>query len=96
MAKATRCCIALSDFNGFWYNVLFFLMIVAFTYFYTAITVNPNQMADDLKRQNSFVPGVKPGRPTMEFLDNVISKITLPGAIFLGLIAVLPAIVFQR
>ena len=86
--------IALGDFNGFWYNLLFFLMIVAFTYFYTAITVNPQQMADDLKRQNNFVPGVKPGRPTMQFLDNVISKITLPGAIFLGLIAILPAIVF--
>ncbi len=86
---------SLSDFNGLWYNVLFFAMIVVFTYFYTAITVNPNQMADDLKRQNSFVPGVKPGRPTAEFLDEVLSRITLPGAIFLGLIAVLPAIVFQ-
>jgi len=86
---------SLSDFNGLWYNVLFFVMIVVFTYFYTAITVNPNQMADDLKRQNSFVPGVKPGRPTAEFLDEVLSRITLPGAVFLGLIAVLPAVVFQ-
>ena len=86
---------SLSDFNGLWYNVLFFVMIVVFTYFYTAITVNPNQMADDLKRQNSFVPGVKPGRPTAEFLDEVLSRITLPGAVFLGLIAVLPAIVCQ-
>ena len=86
---------SLSDFNGLWYNVLFFAMIVVFTYFYTAITVNPNQLADDLKRQNSFVPGVKPGRPTAEFLDEVLSRITLPGAVFLGLIAVLPAIVFQ-
>ena len=86
---------SLSDFNGLWCNVLFFAMIVVFTYFYTAITVNPNQMADDLKRQNSFVPGVKPGRPTAEFLDEVLSRITLPGAVFLGLIAVLPAIVFQ-
>ncbi len=86
---------SLSDFNGLAYNVLFFAMIVIFTYFYTAITVNPNQMADDLKRQNSFVPGVKPGRPTAEFLDEVLSRITLPGAVFLGLIAVLPAIVFQ-
>ncbi|MDG1673847.1 MAG: preprotein translocase subunit SecY [Flavobacteriales bacterium] len=86
---------SLSDFNGLWYNVLFFALIVVFTYFYTAITVNPNQMADDLKRQNSFVPGVKPGRPTAEFLDEVLSRITLPGAVFLGLIAVLPAIVFQ-
>ena len=86
---------SLSDFNGVGYNVLFFFMIVAFTYFYTAITVNPNQMADDLKRQSSFVPGIKPGRATAEFLDDVLSKITLPGAIFLGLIAILPAIVFR-
>lgn len=86
---------SLSDFNGVGYNVLFFFMIVAFTYFYTAITVNPNQMADDLKRQNSFVPGIKPGRATAEFLDNVLSKITLPGALFLGFIAILPAIVFS-
>lgn len=86
---------SLSDFNGFGYNALFFVMIVAFTYFYTAITVNPNQMADDLKRQNSFIPGVKPGRPTAEFLDVVLSRITLPGAVFLGLVAILPAIVFN-
>ncbi|MDG2425348.1 MAG: preprotein translocase subunit SecY [Flavobacteriales bacterium] len=86
---------SLGDFNGLWYNVLFFFTIVLFTYFYTAITVNPQQMADDLKRQGNFVPGVKPGRPTMEFLDNVISKITLPGSVFLGLIAILPAIVFN-
>jgi preprotein translocase subunit SecY len=85
---------SLSDFNGVGYNVLFFFMIVAFTYFYTAITVNPNQMADDLKRQNSFVPGIKPGRATADFLDEILSKITLPGAIFLGFIAILPAIVF--
>jgi preprotein translocase subunit SecY len=86
---------SLGDFNGLAYNLLFFATIVLFTYFYTAITVNPQQMADDLKRQGNFVPGVKPGRPTMEFLDNVISKITLPGAVFLGLIAILPSIVFN-
>ena len=86
---------SLSDFNGLGYNLLFFFMIVAFTYFYTAITVNPNQMADDLKRQSSFIPGIKPGRATAEFLDTVLSKITLPGAIFLGLVAILPAIVFN-
>ena len=86
---------SLSDFNGVGYNVLFFFMIVAFTYFYTAITVNPNQMADDLKRQNSFVPGIKPGRATADFLDDILSKITLPGAVFLGFIAILPAIVFN-
>jgi preprotein translocase subunit SecY len=86
---------SLSDFNGLAYNILFFFMIVIFTYFYTAITVNPNQMADDLKRQSSFVPGVKPGKPTADYLDKVLSNITLPGAVFLGLIAVLPAIVFS-
>lgn len=84
---------SMSDFNGVGYNVLFFLMIVVFTYFYTAITVNPNQMADELKRSGNFVPGVKPGRPTAEFLDAILSRITLPGSVFLGLIAILPAIV---
>ncbi|MFT4678491.1 MAG: preprotein translocase subunit SecY [Flavobacteriales bacterium] len=84
---------ALSDFGGFWYNFIFFLMIVIFTYFYTAITVNPNTIADDLKRQGTFVPGIKPGRPTAEFLDVILSRITLPGSILLGLIAILPAIV---
>jgi len=84
----------LGDFNGFWYNLVFGLMIVVFTYFYTAITVNPNQMADDLKRQGNFIPGIKPGRPTAEHLDNILSRITLPGAIFLALIAILPAIVY--
>lgn len=86
---------SMGDFNGLLYNVIFFLMIVVFTYFYTAITVNPNQMADDLKRQGSFVPGIKPGRSTAEFLDGVLSRITLPGSIFLGMIAILPAIVFS-
>ncbi|MFT4778011.1 MAG: preprotein translocase subunit SecY [Flavobacteriales bacterium] len=86
---------SMGDFNGLLYNVIFFLMIVIFTYFYTAITVNPNQMADDLKRQGSFVPGIKPGRSTAEFLDGVLSRITLPGSIFLGMIAILPAIVFS-
>ncbi|MDG1767624.1 MAG: preprotein translocase subunit SecY [Flavobacteriales bacterium] len=84
---------SLADFNGLAYNLLFFLMIVVFTYFYTAITVNPNRMADDLKKGGNFVPGVKPGRATAEFLDAILSRITLPGSIFLGLIAILPAIV---
>lgn len=84
---------SMSDFNGVGYNVLFFFMIVVFTYFYTAITVNPNQMADELKRSGNFVPGIKPGRPTAEFLDAILSRITLPGSVFLGLIAILPAIV---
>ncbi len=80
-----------SDYTGFWYNLVFALMIIAFTYFYTAVTVNPNQMAEDMKRNGGFIPGVKPGKRTAEFLDNVLSKITLPGSIFLALVAILPA-----
>ncbi len=81
----------LTDFSGFWYNLIFFFMIVGFTYFYTAITVNPNQMADDMKKNGGFIPGVKPGRSTAEYLDNIMSRITLPGSIFLGIVAILPA-----
>jgi len=87
--------VELANFNGLYYNILFFLMVVAFTYFYTAITVNPNQMADDLKRNGGFVPGVKPGKSTADFLDTVLSRITLPGAIFLGIIAILPVFAAQ-
>jgi preprotein translocase subunit SecY len=76
---------------GFAYNLTFALMIIAFTYFYTAVTVNPNQMADDMKRNGGFVPGIKPGKKTAEFIDNVMSRITLPGSMFLALVAILPA-----
>ena len=84
---------AFSDINGFWYNFTFFVMIILFTYFYTAITINPNQMADDMKKNGGFIPGVKPGRKTAEFIDNVMSRITLPGSIFLGFVAIMPALV---
>ncbi len=80
-----------SNHYGLWYNVVFALMIIVFTYFYTAITVNPNQMAEDMKKNGGFVPGVKPGKKTAEFIDAVMSRITLPGSIFLALIAILPA-----
>lgn len=80
-----------SDISGLYYNVSFALLIIVFTYFYTALTVNPQQMADDLKKNGGFVPGVKPGRDTSDFLDSILSKITLPGSIFLALIAILPA-----
>ena len=70
-------------------------MIVLFTYFYTAITVNPNQMAEDMKKNGGFIPGVKPGRKTAEFIDNVMSRITFPGSLFLGLVAIMPALVGQ-
>lgn len=81
----------LSDTTGFWYNLIFSLLILAFTYFYTAITVNPAQIAEDLKRNNGFIPGIKPGKPTKEFLDGIMDRITLPGAIFLALVAIMPA-----
>jgi preprotein translocase subunit SecY len=82
---------AFANYTGFWYNFTFFIMIILFTYFYTAITINPNQMADDLKKNGGFIPGVKPGKKTAEYLDNILSRITLPGSIFLGIIAILPA-----
>ena len=79
------------DMNGFWYNVVYFLMIVAFTYFYTAITVRPTQMAEEMKKNSGFIPGIKPGKKTAEYLDSIMSRITLPGSIFLGIVAILPA-----
>jgi len=82
---------AFSDNTGFWYNFTFALLIIAFTYFYTAITINPTQMADDLKRNNGFIPGIKPGKATKEYLDEIMSRITLPGAFFLAIVAILPA-----
>lgn len=82
---------AFTDINGFWYNFVYFILIVAFTYFYTAITVRPTQMAEDMKRNNGFIPGVKPGKKTAEYLDAIMSRITLPGSLFLGIVAILPA-----
>ena len=82
---------AFSDMNGFWYNAVYFVMIVAFTYFYTAITVRPTQMAEDMKRNNGFIPGIKPGKKTAEYLDSIMSRITFPGSLFLGCVAILPA-----
>ncbi len=82
---------AFSDFTGFWYNFTFAVLIILFTYFYTAVTINPGQMAEDMKRNGGFIPGVKPGKRTVEFLDTVMSRITLPGSLFLALVAILPA-----
>lgn len=83
--------VAFSDIFGFWYNLVFFVLIIVFTYFYTAVTVPTNKMADDLKRSGGFVPGIKPGSETAEYLDKIMSQITLPGSIFLALIAIFPA-----
>jgi preprotein translocase subunit SecY len=82
---------ALADFKSFWYNFIFAVMIIVFTYFYTAITINPKQIADDLKRNGGFIPGVKPGSETADFLDNILSRITLPGSLMLAAIAIIPA-----
>ncbi|MBC5992940.1 preprotein translocase subunit SecY [Pontibacter cellulosilyticus] len=81
-----------SDFTSWQYNLVFGIMILLFTYFYTAISVNPNQIADDLKRSGGFIPGVKPGRATSEYIDTILTKITLPGAIYLALVAIFPSI----
>lgn len=88
---ATAFATTFSDIQGFWYNFVFALLIIVFTYFYTAIQVNTNQMAEDLKRNGGFIPGIKPGKSTAEFLDTVLSRITLPGSFFLALLAILPA-----
>ena len=84
---------SLTNYQGVGYNMLLMVMIILFTFFYTAIVTNPNQIADDLKRNGNFVPGIKPGKDTAEFIDRVLSSITLPGGIFVGLIAILPALV---
>ena len=90
--EATRGLAAsLSNYTGFWYNFIFAILIIIFTYFYTAVTVNPTQMAEDMKRNGGFIPGVKPGKKTVECLDSIMSKVTLPGSIFLAFIAILPA-----
>ncbi|HQJ20711.1 MAG TPA: preprotein translocase subunit SecY [Bacteroidales bacterium] len=83
---------AFSDMYGFWYNFVNGLLIILFTYFYTAITINPVQIAEDMKKNGGFIPGIKPGKKTVEFIDSIMSKITLPGSIFLAIIAILPAI----
>ena len=82
---------AFVDHTSFWYNFVFAILIIVFTYFYTAITINPNQMAEDMKRNNGFIPGIKPGKNTAEYIDAIMSRITLPGSIFLALVAIMPA-----
>ena len=83
--------IAFNDITSIWYNLFYFILVILFTYFYTALIVNPIQMADDMKKNGGFIPGVKPGKKTAEFIDTVMSRITLPGSIFLGIVAILPA-----
>jgi len=86
---------ATANIFGLWYSLIFFVVCVFFTYFYTAIAVNPQEMADTMKRQGGFIPGVRPGRQTSEFIDTILTRITLPGALFIGFVAILPAIAAQ-
>ena len=81
----------LSDYTGFWYNAIFAVLVIVFTYFYTAVTVNPNMMAEEMKKNGGFIPGVKPGKKTVDYLDAIMSRITLPGSFFLAIVAILPA-----
>lgn len=80
-----------TDMNGFWYNFTFAILVIVFTYFYTAISINSNQMAEDMKKNNGFIPGVMPGRKTADFIDTIVSRVVLPGSIFLAFIAIMPA-----
>jgi preprotein translocase, secY subunit len=89
--SATGISAVFSDITGFWYNFVLAILIIVFTYLYTAITINPNQMAEDMKRNGGFIPGIKPGRATINYLYEITSKITLPGSIFLAIIAILPS-----
>jgi len=84
-----------ADFTGLTYSIVFFIICVFFTFFYTAIAVNPKEMADTMKRQGGFIPGVRPGKQTVEFIDNILTKITLPGSLFLSFVAIMPAIIAQ-
>lgn len=81
----------LGNYTGFWYNFIFGFLVVIFTYFYTAVTVNPTMMSEDMKKNGGFIPGVKPGKKTVEYLDAIMSRVTLPGSVFLAFIAILPA-----
>ena len=84
--------VAFANMYGFWYNLVTAILIIVFTYFYTAITINPVQMAEDMKKNGGFIPGIKPGRKTVEFFDTIMSRITFPGSVFLATVAILPAV----
>ena len=83
---------SLMDNRSLLYNIIYVTLIIAFTYFYTAITLNPTQMAEDMKRNNGFIPGIKPGKDTADYIDTVMSRLTLPGSLFIAFIAVMPAL----
>ena len=86
---------AFADMTGVWYNITLAVLVIAFTYFYTAIIINPQQMADDMKRNGGFIPGIKPGKATVEYIDTIMTRITLPGSIFLAIVSILPALAMK-
>ena len=86
---------AFANMTGLWYNLTLAVLVILFTFFYTAIIINPQQMADDMKRNNGFIPGVKPGKSTVTYIDNIITRITLPGSIFLAVVSILPALAMK-
>ena len=86
---------AFSNMQGFWYNFTLAVLVIAFTYFYTAIIINPQMMADDMKRNGGFIPGVKPGKQTVNYIDTIMTRITLPGSIFLALVAIMPGLAMK-
>lgn len=86
---------AFADMTGVWYNITLAVLVIAFTYFYTAIVINPQQMADDMKRNGGFIPGIKPGKATVNFIDTIMTRITLPGSIFLAIVSILPALAMK-
>ena len=86
---------AFTDIQGFWYNFTLAVLVIAFTYFYTAIIMNPQMMADEMKRNGGFIPGVKPGKSTVTYIDNIMTRITLPGSIFLAVVTILPALAMK-
>ncbi len=86
---------AFADMTGVWYNITLAVLVIAFTYFYTAIIINPQQMADDMKRNGGFIPGIKPGKATVTYIDNIMTRITLPGSIFLAIVSILPALAMK-
>ena len=81
----------LGDYNGFWYNFIFAILVIAFTWFYTSVTINPTMIAENLKQNNGFIPGVKPGKKTAEYIGSIMDRITLPGSVFIAIVAILPA-----
>ena len=86
---------AFANMTGFWYNFTLAVLVILFTFFYTAIIINPQQMADDMKRNNGFIPGVKPGKSTVTYIDNILTRITLPGSLFLAIVSILPALAMK-